>query len=317
MSRFAPVHIPEDERILREQFFFESHRHHQLQTYYPEESLVDASRDELVSCWSDPPVILKKLREELPFGRVTAPWDFETFRDQVLERISSYSLEQFLYWHLAQSATVNNHPAETVLLWVKDDYLWFIHIPPCRQEYIQCILAGERLRFIERFHLNYDQIQINFQELRLVTRGEDSYDLVITNGVEYTYKWDTEVWETTLQNCDNFIDPEVFHHPPETPEDQELLEFAEAIDLRNQETCTVATAQIPNPWSEDLPPSSPPSPSVSEVSGWNNSNNQWPVYCRCWCTKEVCDCGFRPDTPPTPPSVVLWTPGNNYLPFRE
>ena len=247
MSRFTPVHIPEDERVLHEQFFFKSHCHCQLQTYYPETSLLDVSRDELVSCWSNPPLILKKLREELPFGKVTAPWDFETFRDQVLERISSYSLEQFLYWHLAQSATVNNHPAETILLWVKDNYLWFIHIPPRRQEYIQHILAGEHLRFIKWFHLNYDQIQINFQELCLVTRDEDSYDLVITNRVEYTYKWDTEVWETTLQNRDNFINPEVFHCPPETPEDQELLEFAEAIDLQNQETCAVATAQIPNP----------------------------------------------------------------------
>ena len=317
MSRFAPACIPDDDRVLHEQFFFESHCHHQLQTYYPEESLLDASRDDLVSCWSDPPLLLKKLQEALPFGRITAPWDFKTFCDQVLEQISSYSLEQFLYWHLAQSTTVNNHPAETVLLWVKDDYLWFIHIPPCCQEYIQHILAGEHLRFIEQFHLNYDQIQINFQELHLVTGEEDSYDLVIPNGVKYTYKWDTEVWETTLQNCDSFIDPEVFHCPPETPEDQELLEFAEAIELRNQDTCAVTAAQIPNPWNENLPPSSPPSPSTSEVSGWNNSNNQWPVYHCCWCTKEVCDCGFCPDTPPTPPSVVLWSPGNNYLPFRE
>ena len=146
-----------------------------------------------------------------------------------------------------------------------------------------------------------------------MTREEDSYDLVITNGVEFTYKWDTEVWETMLQNNDNFINPEVFHYPPENPEDQELLEFAEAIELCNQEIQAVATAQIPNLWSKDLPPSSPPSPSASEVSGWNNSINQWPVYHHSWCTKEVCDCSFQPDTPPTPPSVVLWTETTIYL----
>ena len=90
---------------------------------------------------------------------MTAPWDFKPFKeDQALEQISSYCLEQFLYWHLAQAATVNNYPAKTVLLWVKDDNLWFIHIPPQQQEYIQHILAGECLRFIECFHLNYDQM---------------------------------------------------------------------------------------------------------------------------------------------------------------
>jgi hypothetical protein len=28
----------------------------------------------------------------------------------------------------------------------------------------------------------------------------------------------------------------------------------------------------------------------------------------------VCECGFRPRTPPTPEGIVLWAPGNNYLP---
>ena len=40
VSIFAPVHIPEDERVLCEQFFFESHHHCQLQTYYSKESLL-------------------------------------------------------------------------------------------------------------------------------------------------------------------------------------------------------------------------------------------------------------------------------------
>ena len=318
MSNFVPIRIPEDERVRREQNLFETHRHRQLATYYPESSLCDASQEEVISCWSDPPLILKKLRDILPFGHVTASWDFNDFQDQVLDKVSDASQEQLLYWHLSAAATLNNYPAETALLWTKDDYLWFIHIPPRRQEYIRRILAGERLRYLERFHLNYDQIQVNFQELRLVTRPgtQDQYDLVITEGVEFTYKWDSSFWETSLQNHSRFIDPEVFHQPPDTPDDPEIIEFADAIRIRNDE---IRQSWLEPPPLEEgsLPPSSPPSIPTASVSGWGDTANQWPTYQHCWCRKEVCDCNYRPDTPPTPPSVVLWAPGSSHLPFRE
>jgi hypothetical protein len=38
---------------------------------------------------------------------------------------------------------------------------------------------------------------------------------------------------------------------------------------------------------------------------------------RCRCKKEVCDCGYRPDTPPTPPNIVLWAPRSVTLPYNE
>ena len=91
--------------------------------YYLEESLFDTSRDDTVSCWSDPPLILWKLYEQLPFGHIISSWNFDTFQYQVLDKISSYSQEQLLYWHPSQATTVNNYPAETVLLWVKNDFL--------------------------------------------------------------------------------------------------------------------------------------------------------------------------------------------------
>jgi hypothetical protein len=122
MNIHLPIRIPEEERIRRARTLFDTHRLRQLQTFYPGDSLCDASQDKEVSCWSDPPHILSKLRDLLPFGKVTSAWDFSDFQDQVLEKVSDASQEQLLYWHLADAATVNNYPAESALLWTKDDY---------------------------------------------------------------------------------------------------------------------------------------------------------------------------------------------------
>ena len=81
-----------------------------------------------------------------------------------------------------------------------------------------------------------------FQELRLVTQGSD-HILAITEGIEFTYKWDSASWETTLENPDqSLVDPRIYHLPPDTPTDPEILEFT--------------TAQLPTDLSP-LPPSSP------------------------------------------------------------
>ncbi|KAH9177656.1 hypothetical protein EDB89DRAFT_1902273 [Lactarius sanguifluus] len=99
--------------------------------------------------------------------------------------------------------------------------------------------------------------------------------------------------------------PRIYHEPPTDPNDPELVELL--------------TARRTNPLSLlahlSLPASSPETEETnnSSNSGWGEEPNVGP----CWCTQEVCICGYRPDTPPTPEGVVLWSPGVNYLPFRE
>jgi hypothetical protein len=81
VSTYTPIHISEDEHIHQARNFFDTHRLQQLRTYFPENSLSDASQDLEVSCWSDPSHILTKLQNLLPFGKVTFPWDFIDFQD--------------------------------------------------------------------------------------------------------------------------------------------------------------------------------------------------------------------------------------------
>jgi hypothetical protein len=302
VSGLFPTRISEDERVRRAQVFFETHRLRQLQTWYPEETLIDVSRSELIDCWSNASKLLKDLYNLLPFGEALLPSQFEELVDQDLPKISRVAQEQLLYWHLSSATTIANHPVENILLWNKDDYFWFYHIPPREIELIAQILNGRRIRYLERFRLDYTEIQLTFQEIRLASHA-NGHRLAITEGREYTYKWANNTWENTLENPDQrLVDPRILHLPPDAPSDPAIIDFANTRRFFEE---------------EQLPPSSPPSPTTSDslATGWGVTSDQWNRTTSCWCSgKEICDCGYRPDTPPTPPSVVLWAPGQAYLP---
>ena len=121
-------YILEQDRVRRAQANFESHRERQLQTYYPEDTLVDVSQDPLVESWTDPPFVLRKLRELLPFSQVLGSQEYNYLVDQTLPRIVEAAQEQLLYWHL--SSVTNVYPADAVLLWNSDTHLWFLQVYP-------------------------------------------------------------------------------------------------------------------------------------------------------------------------------------------
>jgi hypothetical protein len=302
--------LSDEERDHRAQALFQTHREHQLRHFYPINCIVNPSLQEWIDCWTDPPSIPRSLYTLLPFSKILYPWTYNTFVDVTLFDIAEQGSEQLLYWHLSQATTVNNAPANSILLWTKDEYFWFIDITPHQEEFKSRILGGERLRYLERFCLDYTQIELSFQELHLLTH-KGGHRIVITEGKELTYKWSTPGWTTTLENPDhNLVDPQVYHFPPETPTDPEVIELLEFREARNRPD------PGPNPPISPLPPSSPPtSPSNSNTDGWGEPNPLWGLN-TCWCNKEVCDCGNCPQTPPTPPSVVLWSPGQKYLPYH-
>ena len=70
-------YILEQEQVRRAQANFESHCERQLQTYYPEETLVDVSQDPLVESWTNPPFVLRKLREPLQFSQVLGSQEYK------------------------------------------------------------------------------------------------------------------------------------------------------------------------------------------------------------------------------------------------
>ena len=90
-------YILEQEWVRRAQANFESHCERQLQTYYPEETLIDVSQDPLVESWTDPPFVLRKLWELLRFSQVLGSQEYDYLVDQTLPRIVEAAQEQLLY----------------------------------------------------------------------------------------------------------------------------------------------------------------------------------------------------------------------------
>ncbi|KAH9163195.1 hypothetical protein EDB89DRAFT_1912858 [Lactarius sanguifluus] len=277
---------------------FDTHRDRQLRRYYPSTSYYDISESSRIDSWVDPPLVLKSLVNLFEFGETWDTYAFNDFQDDLSAVVDACN-DQLLFWHLS------DRTPEQLVLWTKSDYLWFNHIPPRRDYLIQQLQAGNSVRYLDRFRLSYEEIEITFYEIRVVDR-EGPPSLVITEGTELTYSWERATWETALNNPDhNLVNPRIYHEPPSDPNDPELVELL--------------TARRTNPLSL-LARLSLPASSLETEETNNSSNSGWgeePNVGPCWCTQEVCICGYRPDTPPTPDGVVLWSPGVNYLPFRE
>ncbi len=184
--------------------------------------MCDPTPLESIDSWSEGSLVINKLLELLPFGRTLSPAEYSKFQSN-LPRIASAAQEQLLYWHLSQSTAPNNHPFKTLLLW---NNLWFYTIPLHEQDLIDQLQDGVCIRYLEKFQLSHSQIEIDIQDLRLVTAPQ-GHQLVTAEGKELTYKWNDSTWTTMQENLDQrLVDPTVYYLPPSEPTNVEILEFA-------------------------------------------------------------------------------------------
>ncbi|KAH9158613.1 hypothetical protein EDB89DRAFT_2085749 [Lactarius sanguifluus] len=237
---------------------FDTHRDRQVRRYYPSTSYYDISESSRIDSWVDPPLVLKSLVNLFEFGETWDTYAFNDFQDDLSAVVDACN-DQLLFWHLS------DRTPEQLILWTKSDYLWFNHVPPRRDYLIQQLQAGNSVRYLDRFRLSYEEIEITFCEIRVVDR-EGPPSLVITEGTELTYSWERATWETTLNNLDhNLVNPRVYHEPPTDPNDPELVELL--------------TARRTNPLSLlarlSLPASSPETEETnnSSNSGWGEEPN--------------------------------------------
>jgi hypothetical protein len=139
--------------------------------------------------------------------------------------------------------------------------------------------------------------------------------LVYTDSKEYTYKWTTEQWDITIVNHDTaIINPQIYTLSISAPntlgrdaEYQEQLEkFLEQTDdfsVSAQYWNSVKSTETESQSSSPLPTFfiSPPSP---------------PALAVFQCGIDLCQCNYRPNTPPTPLYIELWKPAQDLLPRR-
>jgi hypothetical protein len=311
---------------------FHIHRQEILDDFWDESEFQDLQATSTIESWSDATHLLRRLWRHLPFGRHLGPSDY-TDLTQTLSVVVEDAREQLYYWYTAgpRAARNNNAPVEAVHLFSKSRYLWFEHIAPIRQQIINSILFGHRIRYLDHFRLDYEQIELSFAEIRLnpIQFGtlpvpvQAPFRLVICQGRTHTYRWLTRTWEISLENPDTSLtDPVRFRLPPATPaEAEEDLEYYIA-------------RRIPTPPSlRQRPAEQNPLPLINRIvtddDGWGTSDTTWPdsttesedttltntsLFPACWCRIDVCTCNHRPNTPPTPPGITLWSPSDRYLP---
>jgi hypothetical protein len=283
--------LEEDNHILCNHALFEPHRIRHLETLFPVTSRTNLLSKTEVDCWTEDPTLLSNLFELLPFGQALLSDEYNDFIENTLPRIPNGVQDQFLYWHLATPPMLFNQPIESTLLWNNDIYFWTCHIPPRLDDLTSHILSGEHIQYLEQFRLDYQEIRLTFQEIRLVTYGEEQHTRpVITEGHEYTYRWNNPVWEVTLENPDqNLVNPRI-HHLPQDTLDNELnttyvytaLTELNNLTLRDREEHLLQ---------DDLPPSSgwTSRAPISDI-GWEDNPSRNTESC--WCNKEVCTCGY-------------------------
>ena len=204
----------------------------------------------------------------------------------------------------------------------------------------------------QKIEFGFREIRLITNPAAAYTPLAPEHTFCTVEGREFTYWWHVGIWETTLVNSDpRLIDPEgystvpipgatarvlteeelvrpgigypgIANQVPQASEDSE----EESIDIG--ELIELASAAEQRPPSSSSGSSLPASSDVytpqlaSNVPVWQNravharDRSFRPRSCLCQ-GREVCTCGYRPDTPPTPPHIQLWEPRDLVLPSQS
>jgi len=151
-------------------------------------------------------------------------------------------------------------------------------------------------------------VELEFNEIRLRTTDTGT-QLVYCHSKEYTYKWDTSLWEVNIVNHEQaLVNPANFSRPITEPNalgrETEYQERLEQILSRPDDFSinahywdSLSTTEV------DSSRASTP-PSLPSLSPAHTSELQ-----RCWCGIDLCLCDQpRPNTSLMPPYILLWKP---------
>jgi hypothetical protein len=318
-------------------FLFETQRRAIIDQHF--DDLTDLRTEPHIEFRCDNPYLVTSLRRCLPFGHYLT-----TLQKNILTggnykaRLITHSRSQFLYWYLARAETSLRAPVDHLAIYYESEHFWFNHIASNRAAIIHRLLDEQRpVFFLQRFSLTHTFLQLEIGELRLVTNSaspnQTAYNLVHIPSTTWHINWTTDgtilfnpTWQVTPNHHDPRLvnPPQPYFLPPSSPVNSDTdsdtsdeIQYHLPIDINDAENDTdeeeyLLARRLPRPL---------PSPSWEEPApdpGWTAINPYRRRPARiCTCNGELCSCGYRPDTPTTPPHITLWTPGDQFLPFRS
>ena len=315
-------------------FLFEEHRLPIQNFYFPEEELVDLRTQPHIEFSCENPYLNLDLRRCLPFGHfLTTAQKTYLIGDRNKSQLLTHSRAQILYWYLARAEVGTlRRPVDHLAIYYETDQFWFNHIPANADAIIQRLyLNDHHCYFLQRFTLTHTFIQLEIGELRLITNEHSPEiisrrNLVHIPGTTYHRSWTSEPnsnWQITRNHQDpRTVNPaQPYFWPPTIPGDPDFhptrdlqdpihyylppLNTNQLITGSLQDSSLPSLTTKPHDW--EVPPPDP---------GWS-ARNPYRHNRSCNCGTELCYCGYRPDTPQTPPNVTLWTPGDHHLPHRD
>jgi hypothetical protein len=285
--------------------------------YFP--SIVDL-RDQIhISAWSDHHLITKPLFDLLPFGRILTPTAFYGYVDYRLGEVAEEANRNLLYWSLSGAQHFDQTPASQISLFFDETFFWHYYVPEKKEEILESLHNGNRIRFLSRFHISQTQAEVEFNEIRLITTGPEP-QFVYTDSKEYTYQWGSSRWDVHISNSElTVINPRTYTNPPtlraefgrETAYRQQLQRILS--DPENPPSDAQYWGSVDNS-SHSTRVNSPSLPSLDPLPASTPPRDVWtPDICTCGI--DVCHCRVRhPGTPPTPSYIELWDPRINIRP---
>jgi hypothetical protein len=151
-----PQPISLEERRLRSQVLFETFRSRLLEYHYHPQDLVQALEDPLFDIWSHGDnILVRALRNLLPFGRHLVRSDLDHFVDHTLELISRTAIEQLFYWQLAGTTNSLNEPLEHVVLTENETQFWNQYVPQNLPVIQGLLYEDQHVYYLTRFYLTH------------------------------------------------------------------------------------------------------------------------------------------------------------------
>ena len=269
-----------------------------------------------ISYWSDHHLLIHPLFELLPFGRIFTPTQFYQYVDYQHPNLIEQASRNLLYWSLVGARESNGQPATQISLFFDDTFFWHYYVPAKAQEIKTNLRNGNRIRFLSRFHLSQAQIEVEYNEIRLLSEPGSEDQFVFTDAKDYTYNWTQQHWNITVNNHEfALINPNLFTLPISEPNNwgrqSQYLDQLDRILSQPQDLSVSAQYWDSVDSSQNLTEANTPDLLPTD------RNVPLPELVSCICGIDICYCSDqRPDTPPTPPGITLWKPIRGSQPVR-
>ena len=134
-----------------------------VREYFPH--IVDLWEQVQLVYWSDFHFISKVLLDILPFGCLLIGRRFYAYVDYQLGLLADEAQRNLLYWALGDVRRFDRAPADQITLSYNKTFFWHYVVPPWHHKIITQLICGNRIRFLSRFHLLQEKVEVEFSKI--------------------------------------------------------------------------------------------------------------------------------------------------------